>query len=90
MYKVFKYPVPLVDEFLVELPVGAKILKIECQCDEPFIWALVNPENQTEKRKFRIAGTGHPINEHLNKLEHVDTFQWADGMFVWHIFEIFE
>jgi len=90
MFKVFKYPVPMVDEFDMDLPSGAKILKVECQRNEPFMWCLVNPEKRVfEKRKFRLAGTGHEINQYYNKINHISTFQMADGALIWHIFEVF-
>ena len=50
------------------------------------MWALVNPEASTEDRKFRLVGTGRDIKE--TNLDHIATFQMADGAFVWHLFEV--
>ena len=63
MFKVFKYPVPANDYFYLDLPRGAKILTVQIQNSRPQIWVLVNPNNPTEIRNFRLAGTDDPINE---------------------------
>lgn len=91
MLKVFKYEMPLNDYFDLDLPRGAKILKVDTQFDLPQLWALVDPdESIMEMRKFRFAGTGHPIVEELEKLEFIDTFQMRDGNLIFHVFEVFE
>ena len=86
-YRVFKYPCPIADEFRLELPVFAKILSFQMQRETPCIWTLVNPENKTEIREFRIFGTGHPIPEDVVlDFEYVGTAQMAGGTLVWHLF----
>jgi hypothetical protein len=87
MYKIYKYPFEIKDEFIIEMPYDSKILNAFCQNDIPCMWALVNPQRKLQKRKFTIIGTGHPIEETYN-LEHISTFSQSDGKFIWHLFEI--
>jgi hypothetical protein len=53
-----------------------------------YLWALVNTgvdSVHTKPRKFRIAGTGHPIN-HASLHVYINSVHVAG--FVWHFFEI--
>jgi hypothetical protein len=89
MLKVFKYPVHIDDYFSIDLPEGARVLHAEAQDGRPQLWALVDPEtNVTVTRRFRFAGTGHPITEPLDKLRHVSTFSMEGGRLIFHIFEV--
>jgi len=88
MLTVYKYAVPVEDYFSLELSQGAKILTVQVQHDSPQIWALVNPESPTETRHFRLAGTGHSIQENGEVLNYLGTFQLARGGFIGHLFEI--
>lgn len=85
MKRVYKYPVPIDDNFDLELPVGAEVLSAQAQHGFPFLWALVDDEVATEKRQFRLVGTGHPILE--SGLTFIDTIQLKDGGFIVHLFE---
>ncbi len=86
--RVFKYTIPVENYFSLSLPRGAKILTVQEQYNNPQIWALVDPNNRTEIRKFRLAGTGHLIQENTDSLDYIGTFQLADGQFIGHVFEI--
>jgi len=89
MLKVYKYQASIDDHFQIILPVGAQILHVEAQLHVPVLWALVNPdEKNMETRHFRLAGTGHPIDEQPETLKHITTFLMAGGGLVWHVFEI--
>ena len=87
MFKIYKYAIPIEDNFDLELPVGSKILHIASQRDEGFLWALVDPNVHSVKRHFRLAGTGHSINEHLY-MNYIGTFQMMNGDLIWHLFEL--
>lgn len=88
MITIYKYSVPIKDEFELELPQGAKILAFQTQNDDPMIWALVDSEKETGKRKFTIRGTGNPIeSDMVDDDVYIGTIQ-KDG-FVWHLFETF-
>jgi len=88
MKKIFKYEIPISDCWEITMPKGAKILTFQTQNEAPCIWVLVDPERSQEKRKFRVVGTGHEINEKDEKLEYIGTCQMMAGVLVWHLFEI--
>lgn len=87
MKTIYKYPIEITDEQTFPMPVGAKILTVQVQNGNPFIWAMVNPESPTEQVSIRIYGTGHPISGRSN-LEYVGTFQsMYGGHLVFHVFK---
>jgi hypothetical protein len=81
---VWKFTAPVTDKFAISMPSGAKLLSAGVQGNNLCIWALVDPEGGLETRNFRLAGTGHPITEHVHFLE---TIQMHDGALVFHLFE---
>ena len=87
MLKVFKYPISPADYFEIEMPENSQILRIDEQSDLPCLWALVNPSNPKKLYRFRMAGTGHPINEN-ETLEFINTFFMAQGALVFHVFRV--
>ena len=88
MLKVYKYPLRPNDYIDIQLPKGGQILTIQTQGDMPYLWALVNPDNPRMKRRFRLAGTGHPINESMSELFYHGTFQLHGGALIFHLFEV--
>lgn len=87
MGTIYKYPIPLQDEFVLLLPTDARILTIQEQRGQLVLWATVNPTRAgTECRVFRCVGTGHAIPDE-NQLDYIATVQMADGNLVWHFFE---
>lgn len=87
MKQVFKYPIPMDDEFQLRLPRNAELLHLDSQNDAPVLWALVEPGAATEIRQFRLAGTGHPIDTQ-QPLRHVGTVLLRGGSLVFHLFEM--
>lgn len=88
MMKVFKYPLEIKDEVSVPMPLGAKILTVQSLNNKPCIWAAVDPSTTyMEMRKFRIAGTGHPIADSTVD-GYIGTVQLHGGMLVFHVFEV--
>lgn len=72
MKKIFKYPIPMEERFSIGVPFNndfePRPLSTIVQNGEPFVYIMVNhdPENKlapTRKMNFRLAGTGHPIEE---------------------------
>ena len=84
MRRVYKYPVPVADEFDLTLPQGAEILHVAVQNYRPQLWALVDPDAPREERRFEVRGTGGPVDDYLH---HLGTFLLADDTFVGHLFE---
>lgn len=89
MITIYKYKITFTDLTIVELPKDAKILTVQEQNNEPYLWALVDTEKEKETRHFRIAGTGHEIEKEItNQLDYINTFQLRGGSLVFHLFEI--
>lgn len=86
MKRVYKYPVEITDVQTILLPIGAQILSVQEQDGRAYLWAIVNPETDSEPRRFRLYGTGHNI-ETENLLKFVGTFQLLGGRLVFHLFE---
>ncbi len=86
MKRVYKYPVKIDDIQSIDLPQGAQILSVQVQDGNPYIWACVNPSEESEPRRFRLYGTGHII-ECENLLRFIGTFQLFGGRLVYHLFE---
>lgn len=85
--KIYKFPLQLVDFQTLYLPKDAKTLSVQAQYDVPTIWVLVDPEAETEARKFWVIGTGHPTPENINDLKFLGTVQQGGGTLIWHVFE---
>lgn len=85
---IHKYVLPLDDEVQVQMPEGAKIVKVADQHSngELQIWAVVDPSAEKEPRTFHVVGTGNPMPE-TGYVKHVDTVLSLNGAFVWHVFE---
>ena len=86
--EVWKYAVPPGQLVELDIKKGAQLLHAGAQVTEGHaqIWALVDPDAKTEKRYFRLVGTGHSIAEEI--VQHVGTFNMMEGVLVFHIFEV--
>jgi hypothetical protein len=69
----------------VEMPQGAQILHVDAQGDHLCLWALVRPNEEREKRMFRIVGTGY--EEITGSSRYIGTALMGGGTYVWHVFE---
>lgn len=87
MQTICKFPVKLKGIQEIEMPKDAKILTVQKQSNEPFIWAIVNSENEQEKRVFQIVGTGNPF-EYDESKKHIGTFLTDFDSYVFHLFEL--
>jgi len=66
------------------MPKGAKLLSVGVQMGDPVMWAMVDPDAETEHRQIAVVPTGHmhvPDNHAF-----VGTFQLPDGL-VFHVFD---
>lgn len=72
-WQVWKFPIEAVDHPRVKMPRRARLLDFKTQGGEPFVWAIVNPAATEVVRMFRLAGTGHTIEERT---------AWADDVYV--------
>lgn len=85
MKTIYKYPIPITDEFTLPLPKGAKILTFQTQHNKPHIWAVIDTEEGLEPVEFRLFGTGHSM-EDADALEYIGTAQTEGGLLIWHLF----
>lgn len=84
MITIWKYEIPILREFVLDMPKNAKILTCREQFDKPVLWACVDPKQELEQRKFLLIGTGHFFQDKF-ECNYIATFQL--GEFVGHLFE---
>lgn len=87
-HRIFKYPLDLVDTQTILVHRGAIPLCVQVQNGIPCLWAIVDLAAATGGLTLRIIGTGHPIDDDLDSLTYLDTFQMMDGALVFHVFRI--
>lgn len=95
--RVLRYTLPLNDrDTVIELGVHAEVLSVACKPGdaEPSLWVRVPKwAGELRRRRFRVVGTGHEVNESGVELTFVGTaiHEMALGdSLVWHIFEVVE
>jgi hypothetical protein len=84
MNVIWKYDVPVLDEFAISLPKEAEIVHVGSIGDKPYMWVIHDPINDYEQRTFYVRGTGHNIKDDLI---YIGTFIILSGEFVGHLFE---
>jgi hypothetical protein len=93
MLRIYKYTIPVEDEFVLQLPAEAQVLDVQTQHGWPQLWALIDPKASTESRRFILRGTGHDIRHYTTEtLKYCGTFQLQsgqlNGQLVFHVFEV--
>jgi hypothetical protein len=83
---IWKFPVPIADEFAVVMPKGALVLTVQAQAGEPVVWAIVSPDAPKVQRWFHVRGTGHETAG-AESMPYVGTFQVHGGQLVFHLFD---
>lgn len=79
---VYKYAVPIKDEFELGLPASAVVVRFASQNGDLFMWAIVDTYEVDEPWTFYLRGTGHELpgdSTYVASCQH--------GVFVWHLFE---
>lgn len=83
---IYKYPLQIEDEQIVEMPQGAVILSVINQNDQICVYALVDAGSDfSAKRLFRIFGTGSPVDSAAG-FNFIGTVPAHGGAMVWHVF----
>lgn len=77
--RVYKYPIAN----QMDLPEGAKLVKVENQDRMACAWFVVDIEAPVEARLFRVEGTGSS----WDNAEWEHRWTWMNGPFVWHLLE---
>ncbi len=87
MTTIWKYPIEVVQEQVLQIPQAGRILAVQPQgAGVLCLWAKVNPDLPNEPRIIQIFGTGHQIPS--SSKEYIGTVQ--QGPLVWHVFESFK
>lgn len=63
---IFKYQMPVLEAFTMELPAGAQIIRMVDQGGMFWLWAVVNTDAPDETRRFRAFKTGAKIPDDIN------------------------
>ncbi len=85
---IWKFPLKLEGGQNISMPKGAQILCAQTQNEQPYLWALCDPEEKTEGRHIEIFGTGHPVGYDAGvERKYISTFQMKGGLLVYHAFE---
>lgn len=62
MKKIYKYPMPVQEKIELQLPVGAKIIRVSDIEGLFYLWAIVDTDcEETETRHIEFYNTGQPI-----------------------------
>ena len=91
---IWKFQLLVIGIQSIEMPENAEILCIQIQNEDPYIWALVEPENATIKRTFETYGTAQPIKEISHRKRNfigtyqIETNQIETNQLVFHCFEL--
>ncbi len=86
MKKIWKYTLHVSDHPVLRMQKGAKVLSVDVQHGDIQVWALVDPEAPRELRRFRMARTGHPLEDEIASMRFIGTVQMMGGQLIWHIF----
>ncbi len=83
---VWKFPLKVEDEQMIEAPFGMIPLSVQVQHGIPVLYGLVDPAiNSPVMYPVLIHGTGHPVD--LRWADYfVGSFQLYGGDFVGHVF----
>jgi len=100
MKTVWKYELTLGGPCTILMPRHAEILDVQAMGLDPgdnpnimptvvgiFLWAVVDPFEYTEERKFVFFETGKPLLEPVLELLHIKTLVLQNGHYVLHVFE---
>lgn len=71
MKAIYKYPLPVQEKHTIELPKGARIIRVEDVDGLFFLWAIVDTEAEKENRFLEFYKTGQPITTPLDDLVYI-------------------
>jgi len=86
MRTIYKYPLPLPvigDEIIIEAPIR-RILLVNVQRNQLYLWAEVDTDRPALRHHFRIVGTGHELTFPTDCP--IGSVLSDEGKFVWHVF----
>ena len=87
---IFKYQMPVLERFEMQLPVGANILRVADMDGMFWMWAEVNTNAPVETRRFMAFKTGAemPADVNLNYIGFCAVFvQMELGLYIFEVIE---
>lgn len=85
MKTIWKFPIQVTDYQKIDMPARAKILCVQIQGGEPYLWAEVDSEEDYVTRLIHVYGTGHAMPQDTGR--YIGTFQMMQGRLVFHAYE---
>jgi hypothetical protein len=86
---IWKFSLPVrAESAVIPMPIGARIVSVQPQRDQFCFWAIVDPNEDREERRFIWIATGQMFA--AEGMQYHGTVQTANGMRVFHLFEIVE
>ena len=85
MQRIWKYEIPLVEKFTLDMPYGKSIVKIDVVDGKPYMWAHSHGSNIPTEYGFELYPTGAEIEQ--DRI-YMGTFRIADVVF--HLFELYD
>ena len=84
---VWKYPLEILDEQNIAIPLGSKFLNIIEQNDRPTMYFLVNDREEVmETKSISMRGTGHPVEREMSKAsQYIGTISTFNDLLIWHL-----
>jgi hypothetical protein len=79
---VWKFALEPDEPCVIDMPYPSSVIRVGTQGDQPFLWAVVDPEAPTRPRSFWVRGTGHAIGEMTDYLG-----SFTVGVLEFHVFE---
>ena len=87
---IYKYQIPITDHIIeIELPDNSKCCDIQSQNNSIYMWCMVDINAPLIKRRYKIFGTGHTI-ENVENLHFLKTVQLENIGLVFHVFEVMD
>jgi hypothetical protein len=86
MKTVWKFELPVADQVKIKMPHGAKVLHVEAQYSNVYVWALVDDEHTFVEHKFYVHGTGHKADD-VADLPFIGSLVMMGGAFVAHVWD---
>lgn len=93
MRTIWKFEIPIEDNFELPIPMPAEFLAVQSQGERVQAWFVVDDHQETVVKRFLLRGTGHPFPEHAERpsgrkpCQYLGTVQLHGGGLVFHLFE---
>lgn len=85
MKVIYKYSISIANHYTIAMPKGAQILTVQVQNGDPFIYALVDPNQPKHEQAFMVFDTGQSISDDiLNTYAYIGMFRF--NILVYHLF----